>query len=306
MKRYLSLIVLVAGFSAIVILGATRARTMPETEGKIRITASFYPLYFFTSAIAGDGAHVANIIPAGVEPHEYEPAPQDILRIGQSRLLILNGGDFEPWGSDMRRSMDPEKTVIVEAGAELASRNLEENGKTVADPHVWLSPKLAEKMADAILNGFVAVDPGNRIEYEANAAVLKEEFVNLDREYREGLAHCARRDFITTHAAFGYLAAEYDLNQVSISGISPEEEPSPAALAGIVRFARERAITHIFFESLASPKLSETIAREIGAATLILDPIEGLMADESARGEDYFTKMRANLANLKLALQCIR
>ena len=304
--RYLPVIVMVMGILAVALLGAGRTKKTLDVSGKLSVTASFYPLYFFAGEIGGDHADVVNIIPAGVEPHEYELAPQDIVRIEQSRILILNGGDFEPWAADMRRSIDPEKTLIVEAGAGLATRQsqMQEDSNIVIDPHIWLNPKLAEKMADAILQGFIAVDSTNRMGYETNAAVLKEGFVNLNREYREGLAHCARRDFITSHAAFGYLAAEYGLNQVSIAGLSPEQEPSPATLASVVRFAREHDIRYIFFETMVSPRLAETIAREIGAKTLVLDPIEGLGGDEISAGENYFTKMRANLTNLKLALAC--
>lgn len=297
-KRYLPILVLGAGVLALVSLLAGRTVLIPASEGKLLVAASFYPVWFFATEIGGTRADVALIVPAGVEPHDYEPTPQDIVRIGQSRLVILNGGGIEPWSSDIQ------STVIIEAAEGLATYKMEEDGKEIADPHLWLSPVLAGRMTDAILRGFVIADSVHRAEYEANAAVLKMRLTDLDREYREGLAFCKRRDFITSHAAFGYLAAEYDLNQVSLVGISPEEEPSPAALASIARFARERNIKYIFFESLVSPKLSETIAYEVGAATLVLDPVEGLAAEDAGRGGNYFTKMRENLSHLQLALEC--
>ncbi len=295
---------MIAGVLVLVLVLSKRVAPVPVDEGKIRITASFYPLYFFASQIGGGFADVANIIPAGVEPHDYELASQDIIRLEQSRLVILNGGGFEPWAGDIRRTVDPAKTVVTDAGEGLTARMGEEGDAPIRDPHVWLSPRLAASMADAILRGFVAADPANRTEYEANAVALKERLADLDREYREGLAHCARSDFITSHAAFGYLAAEYGLNHVSIAGLSPQQEPSPATLAEVVRFAREHDIRYIFFETMVSPRLAETIAREIGAKTLVLDPIEGLTRDEEAVGKDYFTKMYTNLTNLKLALAC--
>jgi len=302
-KKNLPLIVIVAGFLALFAIAAY-PRSRPPVEAAFRVSASFYPLYFFASQIGGGLADVANVIPAGVEPHDYELAPQDIVRLEQSRLVVLNGGGLEPWAGDIRHIVDPAKTMVTDAGEGLMTRSGEEDGAPIRDPHVWLSPKLAASMADAILQGFVVADPANRMEYEANAVLLKEKLGDLDREYREGLAHCARRDFITSHAAFGYLAAEYGLNQVSIAGLSPEQEPSPATLASVVRFAREHDIRYIFFETMVSPRLAETIAREIGAKTLVLDPIEGLAGDEISAGKNYFTKMYANLANLKLALAC--
>lgn len=303
-KNYLPIIAIGVGVFAVFVLGTGRINHPPETSGKLLVTASFYPLYFFASVVGGERADVASIVPYDIEPHEYEPAPRDIIRIEQSALILLNGGGLEPWDSDLRHTIDPHKTIIVEAAEGLATHEMEEDGKRIIDPHVWLSPELAGRMTDAIFRGFIAADPANRAEYEANAAALKERLADLDREYRDGLARCVQRDFITSHAAFGYLAAAYGLRQIPITGISSEEEPSPAALASLVRFAKEHKIRHIFFESMVSPKLSETIAREVGAATLVLDPVEGLAAEDAARGEDYFTKMRANLTNLKIALQC--
>lgn len=303
-KRRLPILAVAAGIFAVLVFGAGRVGNHSAAADKLPVTASFYPLYFFAHEIGGDHTEVSTVVPAGVEPHDYEPTPRDIVRIGQSRLVILNGVGIEPWSLHLQSMINPERTVIIEAAEGRATYEMEEDGKEIADPHLWLSPVLAGRITDAILRGFVIADPAHRAEYEANAAVLKMRLTDLDREYREGLAFCKRRDFITSHAAFGYLAAEYDLNQVSLAGISPEEEPSPAALASIARFARERNIKYIFFESLVSPKLSETIAHEVGAATLVLDPVEGLAAEDAGRGGNYFTKMRENLAHLQRALQC--
>lgn len=303
-KRWLPILAVAAGIFAVLVLGAGRVRNHSAAADKLPVTASFYPLYFFAHEIGGDHAEVFTVVPAGSEPHDYEPTPRDIVRIGHSRLVILNGGGIEPWRLHLQSIINPERTVIIEAAEGLAAYEMEEDGKELADPHLWLSPALAGRITDAILRGFVIADPARRAEYEANAAVLKMRLTDLDREYREGLAFCKRRDFITSHAAFGYLAAEYDLNQVSLAGISPEEEPSPATLVSVARFARERKIGYIFFEALVSPKFSETIAREVGARTLILDPIEGITEDDAGRGGNYFTKMRENLAHLQLALQC--
>lgn len=302
-KGYLPILVLSAGALALVLLLAGRTVPAPDAGGKLAVVASVYPVWFLATEIGGARADVALIVPAGSEPHDYEPTPQDLIRIEQARLIVLNGGGLELWIDDVRRAVDPEKIVMVNAG-EGQMRTAEQDGKTVADPHVWLDPVRAGRMADAILGGFIAADPANRAEYAANAAELWGRLAALDREYRDGLAQCARRDFVTSHAAFGYLAVAYDLNQVPIAGISSDEEPSPVTLASVARFARERKIRYIFFEALTSPKFSETIAREVGARTLVLDPVEGITGDDAERGEDYFTKMRMNLTNLKIALEC--
>ncbi len=275
-----------------------------ENSAKLAVVTSFYPLYFFAERIGGDKAEVVNIVPAGAEPHDYEPTAKDVARMEESRLIILNGGGLEAWGDRIAKNTNAGNATIVVAGEGLLTRETEESGAATTDPHIWIDPVLAKKMAEKIASGFEAVDPGNAAFYRENADRLLEELNDLDAAYRKGLQVCATRNIITSHSAFGYLAAEYGLNQVSIAGLSPDAEPSSAELARIAQFAKTNAVRYIFFESLASPKLSQTIATEVGAKTLVLNPLEGLSDEELARGEDYFSVMRDNLVNLQTALQC--
>jgi zinc transport system substrate-binding protein len=157
-----------------------------------------------------------------------------------------------------------------------------------------------------IANGFMTVDPQNSSYYQKNANTLDAKLTQIDKEFMQNLSDCKLRDFVTSHAAFGYLAKQYGLNQITISGISPDAEPSTRQLANVAKVAKEKQVKYIFFESLISPKLSETIANEIGADTLVLDPLEGLSDDDIKEGKNYFTVMRENLKNLKLALQCTK
>ncbi len=273
--------------------------------GKMQVAASFYPLYFFAEQIAGDKADVFNITPAGIEPHDYELTAQDIARIENSRLLILNGGGLEPWANNINQSIDSNRAIVVVAGEGWDANLIEENGQNiVVDPHVWLNPVLAKQMVNKIAGGFAEADPANRELYLANADSLKSKLSDLDKEYRSGLNNCAQRNVVASHAAFGYLAAEYGLNQVSIAGLSPDAEPSSRQLAIIIKFAKDTNVRYIFFESMVSPKLALTVAKEIGAETLLLNPLEGLSNEDLAQGKNYFTEMKANLKNLKIALQC--
>lgn len=271
---------------------------------KIQVSTSFYPLYFFTSQIAGDRATVYNITPAGAEPHDYEPTAQDIVRIVDGQLLVLNGGRLEAWGDKIQNVVKDRDTKIIAVGDEIANQTITEGGAKIRDPHVWLDPMLAKNEAMAIARGLVQVDPENALYYQNNAQALRAKLDNLDQEFRRGLSNCQKKDIITSHASFGYLANEYGLNQVSISGLSPDAEPSPQELAQISDFASKNNVKYIFFESLVSPKLSQTIAHEIGAETMVLNPIEGLSDDEIEAGKTYFTEMSKNLASLKIALQC--
>ncbi|MGB7582977.1 MAG: zinc ABC transporter substrate-binding protein [Sedimentisphaerales bacterium] len=277
----------------------------PTTQSnKPQVTASFYPLYFFSQQIAGDKADVINITPAGAEPHDYEPTAQDIAQIENSKMLVLNGGGLEAWGNNIKQNLNPKNTIVVTAGEGLTNQQVMENGQNIIDPHIWQSPPLAKQMVDKITQGFIQIDPTNKAYYQANSDALKVRLDNLDKEYRRGLSDCLEKSIITSHAAFGYLATTYGLNQVSIAGLSPDAEPSPQQLADIVKFAKTNNVKYIFFESLVSPKLSDTIATEVGAKTLVLNPIEGLTNEEISQGKNYFTEMQNNLANLKIALQC--
>ena len=264
---------------------------------KIQVVASFYPLYFFSSQIGGDKADVTNIVPAGAEPHDYEPTAQDIAKIENSKLLVLNGGGLEAWGGDIQKNIDAKNTTIVTAGEGLTTQQVTENGETGTDPHVWLDPPLAEKMVDKIAQGFEQVDPANKSYYQANADSLKNKLNDLDMTYKQSLSTCKEKNIITSHAAFGYISTTYGLNQVPIAGLSPDAEPSPQQLADIVKFAKDNNVKYIFFESLVSPKLSQTIATEVGAQTLVLNPIEGLSDEELAQGKNYLTVMQDNLTN---------
>jgi zinc transport system substrate-binding protein len=158
--------------------------------------------------------------------------------------------------------------------------------------------------AERIGSGIEAVDAVNSSYYEENERALLEELEDLDQEYRQGTAECQERSIVTSHDAFAYMAREYALQQVAIAGRSQEAEPSVQQMAELTDFAKKNRIRYIFFESLASPELSRTLAAEVGAQTLVLNPLEGLTAQEEAQGKDYMTEMRSNLSNLRLALGC--
>lgn len=291
---------------AIIILAIVLVKNRPDRldgshDGRLSVATSFYPLYFFAVQIGGERANVVNITPAGGEPHDYEPTPQDIMRIVNSNVLVLNGGGLEPWSDNVRQIVNPEKTKVVIAGEDFIKQTVDSEGNMIIDPHVWLAPLLAQKMVEKIDVAFEQADPANAAYYKLNANALLAKLEELDTAYQQGLAQCTNRDMVTAHASFGYLAASYGLRQVPIAGLSPDTEPSPRQMGTIVQLARSNNTKYIFFESLASPKLSETIAREIGAKTLVLNPIEGLTPGEISQGRDYISEMMTNLVNLEIA-----
>lgn len=288
MKKTLLSTLLIATLS---LLGCNMKATSPD------VVTSFYPLYFFAEQIGGNKSQILNITPAGAEPHDYEPTAKDVAAIQDSKLLILNGIGLETWSDSIQKNTNIEKTLIISAGEGLANQS---------DPHVWLSPPLAQKMVDKITDAFIQIDPANQAYYKTNSKALKMKLVDLDAEYKNSLKTCKQKNIVTSHSAFGHLAKSYGFSQTPISGLSPDAEPSAKQLAEISNFAKKNNVKYIFFESLVSPKLSETVANEIGAKTLVLNPLEGLSEEELSSGKNYFTEMQANLENLKIALECTK
>ena len=264
------------------------------------VVATIYPLWEFSRQVAGNRADVVSLVPAGVEPHDWDPAPRDVSQVQRASVFVHTGTDLDGWAEKLLAELTGRRGVVVNARGGLSVLTV----GGVTDPHVWLDPTLARAQVLAIAAGLEQADPAGRATYADNAQAFVARLDALDQEFTAGLADCARREVVTSHAAFAYLARRYRLTQVPVMGISPEAEPSPADLAAIVRTARRLKVTHVFFETLVSPRLAETLSREIGATPLPLNPIEGVSPAEAAAGLGYLELMRANLANLRVALGC--
>ena len=282
----------------------------PAPSGQLLVVASIYPLYEFARQVAGSSAQVVSLVPTGVEPHDWEPSPQDLTRIRDARLFIYNGAGLEPWVAKLVSDPNFSRALMVRAteGVQLLSAApAEPSGsppKVPPDPHVWLDPVLAQSMVETIRAALATVDPAHAAVYAENALEFVAKLQALHEAFQAGLKACARREVVTSHAAFSYLARRYGLTVVPVMGLAPESEPSPAQLASIVRFAREKKVKYIFFETLVNPRLAETLAREVGAQTLVFNPIEGLTREEQAAGRGYVALMEENLKNLRTALEC--
>jgi zinc transport system substrate-binding protein len=212
-----------------------------------------------------------------------------VARIERADVLLYLSHGFQPAVEKAARQAQGKRVDLL---ADLPLRRTTESGLT-ADPHVWLDPILFSRIATTL----------GRV-FHRPAGALVTDLRRLDREYRSGLKHCTRRDIVTSHAAFGYLAQRYGLQQVPITGLAPEAEPSPQELTSVVKLVRRTHTTTVFFERLVSPRLAHTVAREVGARTAVLDPIEGLTPSEQDRGENYLTLMHRNLLALRKALGC--
>ncbi|MCW2776858.1 MAG: putative transporter substrate-binding protein [Frankiales bacterium] len=263
-----------------------------SSGGKPQVAVAAYPFAWLVQQVGGDAVRLVDVAGSGVEPHDVELGPREVARL-QSADLVVGLKGFQPAlddaVEDRRKLFDLGPSVQQHA----ASSDLgdEEGG---LDPHVWLDPVRMADAATALGERLERLAPGSRARAATTATALKA----LDARYRDALAGCERRDLVTSHTAFGYLAERYDLQQVGVSGTSPEAEPSPGRLAEVVRYARDNGVTTVF-TSPGESSVAETVAREVGATTATL-----LTLETRPQGGDYLTGMDADLTALTKGLGC--
>lgn len=250
---------------------------------RLQIVAGLYPLAYAAEQVGGDLVDVTTLAAPGVEPHDLELSPTQVIEVADADLVLHITG-LQPALDDAVALEAPDRALDLAAGD---------------DPHVWLAPASMAELGRRVAERLSALDPASAAAFDAGAEALDQRMTALDAEFRAGLATCASRDVVVSHEAFGRLADAYDLTQVGLSGLDPEAEPSPARLREVVDQVRASAITTVFYEPLANADVAETIAAETGATSAVLDPIESATA-----GSDYETLMRANLAALHAGLGC--
>ncbi|KQP25526.1 metal ABC transporter substrate-binding protein [Aeromicrobium sp. Leaf272] len=297
----------------------------------VSVVTSFYPVQFVTERVAGDRAEVTNLTAPGGEPHDLELSPRQVAAVQDADLVVYQS-QFQTAVDEAVEQADRTKGTTIDSaeGVTLIEESEEEaEGEDHAheegdehaheegdeheghdhghdhggvDPHLWLDPTNLVPVTEHVRDALVEIDPDHADEYRANAAALVEDLTTLDEDLTTGLADCKVRDIVTSHAAFAYLAQAYDLTQIPIAGIDPGTEPSAAQLATISDLVRTDGITTVFTETLVSPAVANTVAREAGVETATLDPIEGLT--KATSDEDYLSIMRTNLATLQKANDC--
>jgi len=262
---------------------------------QLKVLASFYPLYEFTKIIGGERIDVSVIIPSGIEPHDWEPTIQDLQKIKNADMIVINGAGLEPWITKLV-SVNPDILIVdTSAGISLLEKNNHVfNNKIQNDPHIWLDPVLAKKQIQNIVDDLIRIDPQNADYYQENANAYNTKLILLDNKIRNELSICVKKDFLAFHDAFSYFANEYDLNQNTIIGVNPSEEPTAVTLQQIIQKAQDLDLHVIFTEEAVNPRVSEVIANEIGAKVLTLSPIEIY-----EKNSDYIKRMEQNLSNLK-------
>lgn len=297
--------------------------TVSEQDNKLNIVTTIYPLFEFSSKITGDKASVVQLLPAGSEPHHWEPTPADMQQVYDAQVFIYQGADLEPWVDKILPELQEKNIKVIRATEKVelltfdeeeslgltkflgsaSADNHDNHGEGSFDPHVWLDPVEAKNMVSFIAEEIAEVDTVNADYYHQNAQEVLDELDQLHQEYSETASGFRSRDFVVSHAAFGYLAHRYELCQVPILGLTPEQEPDAATMASVIDFVRQQNIDSIFYEAMVSSKVAETIAQETGTEILELHPIGAITEEERKEGIGYFDLMRQNLINLKKALE---
>ncbi|MEQ3337928.1 metal ABC transporter solute-binding protein, Zn/Mn family [Clostridium butyricum] len=263
--------------------------TNDEGNKKVNIMVSVYPLKEFADKIAGDKAEVSCMVPDNMEPHDYEPKTKDFEALIKSDAFIYNGLGLETWVDQVKSVIGDKELRIVDSSEGVEVRKEGD----VIDPHSWLSLKEAEKQAENIKDTLVEIDEDNKAYYEKNYDAFVGELESLYNEYKEKFDNLSTKDFVTGHAAFGYLCRDFGLQQKSVENLFAEGEPTPKQLEQLVTFCKENNIKTVFSESLASPKVSETLAKEVGAEVVPILTLESNEDDKS-----YVEAMRYNLEEI--------
>jgi zinc transport system substrate-binding protein len=316
-----------AGALAVVLLVVASGCGSGSSGGDpLRVVASFYPLAETVQRIGGDAVEVTNLTPPGSEPHDLELTSRQVDAIEDADLVVYLGGGFQPAveqavEGSARRAVDIGDAVGLEAsdqdpdhpppsagGQPPAGSHDADRGaggdEPALDPHFWLDPTRLAEAVSIIEAAMIEARPDDTDVFRSGAEEFRATLTSLDDEFVAGLRSCERRDLVTTHAAFHYLARRYGLTQLPIAGLEPEAEPSPGRLAELADLIRERGVTTVFYETLVPRDLADTLARETGAQAAVLDPIEGLSDRAIADGASYLTVMRDNLEALRTALDC--
>ena len=278
---------------------------------KFDVVASFYPMAFLAEQIGGDHVHVTSLTQPGQEPHDLEISAKQTAALQESDAVLYLKNlqpsvDDAVAQSEVKTKIDAASLTTLEkhgneVGGHAAEHDDHENEELAGlDPHIWLDPVRYAQVAEGVGKAFEKADPDHAADYRSNTATLVKKLGDLNTEFKDGLADTKTKVFVTTHAAFGYLAERYGLTEEAINGLDPESEPSAARVKELEKMAKADGVTTVFYETLVSDKTAKTIAGDAGLKTDVLDPIEGIT--DKSRGKDYFSVQQANLKALQTAL----
>ncbi len=288
--------------AAVALAGCAGPSSDGGTDAGLQVLASVYPVQFAAQRVGGPLVDVRLLTPPGAEPHALELSPAQVRTVGEADLVVYVSGFQAAVDQAVAARRPPHVVDAVASGVvDRPADDTDAHAAGTIDPHFWLDPTRLAVVGAQIADELAAIDPEHAGDYARGAAELAADLDGVDQEFADGLASCQSDVIVTTHAAFGYLADRYGLEQVSIAGIEPETEPSPARLREVARAVEDTGVTTIFTEVLVSTKVADVLAADLGLATAVLDPLGG----QSDPAQDYLDVMRSNLDTLEAALRCV-
>jgi len=280
----------------IVLLTFLTAKKEPATSnGKPTVVVSTFSLYEAACAVAGDTLHIRSIVPLGSDAHLFSPNPTHVADILKSQLFIYNGGGFETWVEPLKNTL-PKSISVMDMSTHVT---LLQN-----DPHYWLDIDNMIKITQTLDGQFSKLFPANTELFHKNASIYIVKLQKLKADYATGMSECKNRTLVSNHGAFGYLAHVNKLENISVIGLSSDEQPSAQTISHIVELVKQHTIKTIFFEELISDNVAQTIAKETGAKAQPLQPLENISEDELKLHQTYLTIMGDNLKKLREAMEC--
>ncbi|APZ50069.1 hypothetical protein BW721_10795 [Jeotgalibaca sp. PTS2502] len=283
----------------------TSNQASPSSEQGLSVVTTFYPVYEFTKQVVGENGTIMNLLSAGQDSHSYEPTPKELAQISEADVFVYSSDYMESWVPDVLATLADSDVLVIEATADMDLYENEDgldhdhDQSHAVDPHVWLDPVLAQDMVEHIAEEISAIDPEQATSYQENAQAYIEELQQLDADYQEAFEGAEHRIFVVQHAAFGYLAKRYQLEEMPISSLTSDQEVSPSKMAEIGRFINENDIKAIYYQDSASSKVAETLAAETGVEREQLSAIEGITTADLEAGANYMSVMRDNLEALQ-------
>lgn len=290
---------------ALLLLAPLAIPTASSATPAVHVVGAFYPVAYAAQRVGGTRVQVTNLTPAGAEPHDLELTPKQFDEILDADVVFDMGHRFQPAVEKAAQERDrPTVTLLDRLPIHAGKKKVAEGDPSALDPHVWLDPALMRDIVRQVQTALTRADPKGRAVYARNADAFVHQLRALDQRYQSELAHCKIHVIVTSHEAFGYLAKHYGLQQEGVAGLSPDAEPDAKRLAQLTDLVKRDHIKVVFTETLVSPRIADTLAREAGVTTDVLDPLEGLSDSAIAQGDNYITIMDSNLTKLARALEC--
>lgn len=294
------LLAIVAGFSLL-------NSQPPSSDATLKVLTTFYPLYDFAKNVGRDKVNVSILVPETVDVHDFDPTPSSIASVARADVLIYNGAGLEPWISSIVNAADNPNLKLVDSSADIqllqVPLQFQSNNQTY-DPHIWLNPVLVKQQINNILKGLIEADPADSQYFTQNANSYKLKLDNLNAQIITATTNVKTKFFVTFHESFAYFAEEYDLTQIPIAGPF-QEEPSANDIQNVINAINQYHLVYVGYESLENPAVPESISSQTNATLILMNPIEGLTAEDKTAGKDYLILMQENLSNIALALNNI-